>query len=76
MQKGVFPWSLAYWFALETTQAGESEMPWTGDQTAFVAEMELKQLSYEVEDLALLDEHVERVNDLFDGGGVVPPVHV
>ena len=24
----------------------------------------------------MLNENVERVHDLFDGGGVVPPVHV
>jgi hypothetical protein len=75
MQKGVFPRSLAYWFALETTQAGVSEMPWMGDQTMFVAEIEPNYITYEVEDLSLLDQHVERVHDLFHGCGVVPPVH-
>ena len=33
-------------------------------------------MAYEVEDLALLDENVKRVDNLFDRGGVVPPVYV
>ena len=35
-----------------------------------------KRIAYEVEDLALLNEYVERVHDLFDGGSVVPPVYI
>ena len=33
-------------------------------------------IAYQVENLPLLNENAERVNDLLDRGGVVPPVHV
>ena len=51
-------------------------MPWTGDQTTFVTEKMRKRIAYEVENLAMLNENVERVHNLFDGGGVIPPVYV
>ena len=41
----------------------------------FVAE-KMCGLAYEVENLALLNENVERVHHLFDRGSVVPPVYV
>jgi len=33
-------------------------------------------MAYEVENFALLNENVESIHDLFDRGGVVPPMHV
>ena len=45
-------------------------------QTNVRSEKMPKRIAYEVENLALLNEYVERVHDLFDGGSVVPPVYI
>ena len=75
MLKGVLPWSRAYWFARETTQAGASEIPCASGMalSGLEASDERKRgMTYQIEHFAGHDEAMEAVHDLLDASLIVP----
>ena len=67
----------AYLFAFDTTHAGVSDTPYTPLRVRQLrVDMIGITMAHQIQDLALHDEGMEAVHDLFDGGSVVPPVDV
>ena len=71
------PWSLAYWFALDTTHAGVSEIPCHACRVSrVVGRTKSGKAAYQIEHFALCDKVMKGVHDLLNRGCPIPPVHI
>lgn len=73
MTKGVFPIKRAYWLALDTIQAGVSEIPYRSRRKYSPREpWDMTCGAYQIEDLARSNKVVQTVHDLLYRGVPVP----
>ena len=76
MTKGLLPWSLAYWFARETTQAGVSETPLNQVSQSYHWGWAFQRPTHQVEDFTRCHNIMQTVHNFLDGCTPVPPVDV